>query len=49
MPPELNTPHNRPEVDGSDVDVMDFLGLKRAVSLQMSHEKKTGGDSSIAP
>lgn len=38
MPPPLTTPHNRPESEDGEVDVMDFLGLQRAESLKTHHD-----------
>jgi hypothetical protein len=47
MPVELSSPGARPEAGVDHVDVVKFLGLKRAESLSA---KKTGDDSSgISP
>ena len=40
MPESLLTPETRPEGGVDDVDVMNFLGLKRAPSLESHHDSK---------
>lgn len=44
MPEDLNVPENRPEAGVEDVDVMNFLGLKRADDI---NNKKS--DDPLAP
>jgi hypothetical protein len=39
MPDSLKTPETRPEGGVDDVDVMQFLGIKRPESLKASHEE----------
>lgn len=44
MPENLKVPGNRQEGGVEDVDVMDFLNLKRAPSV-----KKAGSEGGVAP
>jgi hypothetical protein len=45
MPEDLNIPENRPEYGMDHVDVMAYLGLKRAIPLS----KKEDDDDAVAP
>lgn len=45
MPEGLSSPDARPEAGVDHVDVMDFLGLKRAESLSA----KKDGDDEVTP
>jgi hypothetical protein len=46
MPEDLNVPETRPEYGMDHVDVMAYLGLKRAKSLSKKEEDK---DDPVAP
>jgi hypothetical protein len=41
MPQNLQTPENRPEGGLDEVDVMNFLGIKRPESLKAHHDDDT--------
>jgi hypothetical protein len=45
MPEDLNVPETRPEAGVDHVDVMSFLGLKRASPVA----KKEGDDKKLSP
>lgn len=46
MPEDLKLPGNREEGGAEDVDVMDFLNLKRAPSVS---KKAAGGGAGLSP
>jgi hypothetical protein len=41
MPQSLQTPENRPEGGVDEVDVMNFLGIKRPASLEAHHDAES--------
>lgn len=49
MPEKLQTPAERPEGGVDDVDVMGFLGLKRAESINKDSSGKDENDDDDSP